>query len=212
MRAAGAVRSGASALSPVAGEAAPAVDPAAVALAAPEPEEAVLGGGCFWCLEAVFQQLRGVEEVTSGYAGGHDPAPTYRSVCDGTTGHAEVVRIRFEPAEIPYRTLLDVFFTIHDPTTPNRQGADIGTQYRSIILYDGSDQESIARQVIREVEEESRWPGKIATEVAPLTTFHPAEAEHVDFYMRNPGQPYCQAVISPKLSRARSAFRSLFRE
>jgi len=212
MRGAGLVPSGVPAMSPVPGEATPAADPEAVVPAGPEPEEAVLGGGCFWCLEAVFQQLRGVEEVTSGYAGGHDPAPTYRSVCAGTTGHAEVVRIRFLPAEIPFQTLLDVFFAIHDPTTPNRQGADIGTQYRSIILYDGPDQKSIARQVIRQVEEEARWPGKIVTEVAPLTTFHPAEDEHVDFYLRNPGQPYCQAVISPKLSRARNAFRSLFRE
>ncbi len=178
--------------------------------AAPE-SQAVLGGGCFWCLEAVFQGLQGVDEVASGYAGGHDPNPNYGTVCAGVTGHAEVVRIRFRPEEISFRTLLDVFFTIHDPTTPDRQGADVGTQYRSIILYDGDEQEAEARLAIRELEEEGRWPDPIVTELRPLEVFHPAEAEHHDYYRRHPDRPYCSVVISPKLQRARARFGHLFR-
>lgn len=174
------------------------------------PRTAVLGGGCFWCLEAVFQRIRGVEAVLSGYAGGDDPAPTYRSVCAGTTGHAEVVRITFRPEALPYRTLLDIFFTIHDPTTPNRQGADRGPQYRSIILFDDADQEREAREVITTVEAEGRWPDPIVTEVARLRAFHPAEPEHWDYYRRNPTQGYCNAVILPKVAKARTAFRDLF--
>jgi len=178
----------------------------------PGPASAVLGGGCFWCLEAVFQDLAGVEEVTSGYAGGHDPSPTYRSVCAGTTGHAEVVRIRFLPGLISFATLLDVFFTIHDPTTPNRQGADIGSQYRSIILHDGEEQERTALDSIRAVAEEERWGGEIVTELAPLGVFHPAEEEHRNYYQRNPQQAYCAVVISPKLAKARARFGPLFRK
>jgi len=173
---------------------------------------AVLGGGCFWCLEAVFQNLRGVEDVKSGYAGGDDPSPTYRSVCAGTTGHAEVVRIRFRPDEISYATLLDIFFTIHDPTTPNRQGADIGTQYRSIILHDDEEQERTALEVIRAIEAEERWTGAVVTELAPLGIFYPAEEEHWNYYQRNPQQAYCAVVISPKLARARARFGPLFRK
>jgi peptide-methionine (S)-S-oxide reductase len=175
-------------------------------------QSAVLGGGCFWCLEAVFQRIRGVEGVTSGYAGGQDPAPTYRAVCTGTTGHAEVVRVTFLPDEVTYRTLLDIFFTIHDPTTPDRQGGDRGPQYRSVILYDSPEQEREAREVIAAVEAEERWPGKIVTEVAPLGAFFPAEEEHWDYYRRNPNQAYCSVVISPKLAKAREAFRDLFRD
>ena len=187
-----------------------ALDPLAVGH--PDPATAVLGGGCFWCLEAVFQDLAGVEEVTSGYAGGHDPSPNYRSVCAGTTGHAEVVRIRFLPDVISYATLLDIFFTIHDPTTLNRQGADIGSQYRSIILHEGEAQERTALDIIRAVEAEERWPGAIVTQVAPLGVFHPAEEEHRNYYQRNPQQPYCAVVISPKLAKARTRFGPLFRK
>jgi len=186
--------------------------PDPLAMGHPGPTTAVLGGGCFWCLEAVFQNLAGVEEVTSGYAGGHDPSPTYRSVCAGSTGHAEVVRIRFLPDEISYATLLDVFFTIHDPTTLNRQGADIGSQYRSIILHEDEAQERTALDIIRAVEAEERWPGEIVTELAPLGVFHPAEEEHRNYYQRNPQQSYCAVVISPKLARARARFGPLFRK
>jgi peptide-methionine (S)-S-oxide reductase len=193
-----------------------AIDPLAeVALDALETpgentESAVLGGGCFWCLEAVFQRIRGVEGVTSGYAGGEHPAPTYRAVCAGNTGHAEVVRITFRPDDLSYRTLLDIFFTIHDPTTPDRQGADRGTQYRSIVLYNSPEQEREARESIAAVEAEGRWPAKIVTEIAPLKTFFPAEEEHWDYSRRNPNQGYCSVVISPKLAKARRAFSELF--
>ncbi|MSR22043.1 MAG: peptide-methionine (S)-S-oxide reductase [Gemmatimonadetes bacterium] len=175
-----------------------------------EPSLAVLGGGCFWCLEAVFQKLKGVEEVTSGYAGGEHPAPTYREVCAGTTGHAEVVRIIFDPGVIPYRTLLEVFFATHDPTTPNRQGADAGPQYRSIILYDGMEQEKIARGVIRDLEADGHWDAPVVTELSALGTFFPAEREHHDYYRRNPSQPYCAIVVSPKVAKARRAFQELY--
>jgi peptide-methionine (S)-S-oxide reductase len=178
---------------------------------------AVLGGGCFWCLEAVFQNLKGVERVESGYAGGQHPSPTYRQVCAGTTGHAEVVRVTFDPETISYRTLLDVFFAIHDPTTLNRQGADMGTQYRSIILYDGPEQdrreqEKTAREVISEIGAEGRWDGPIVTELRALGAFFPAEKEHHDYYRRNPSQPYCAVVISPKVAKARRAFQELYRD
>ena len=139
---------------------------------------AVLGGGCFWCLEAVYQQLRGVEEVTSGYAGGHSPAPTYREVCGGTTGHAEVVRVVFDPEVISYREILEAFFAIHDPTTLNRQGADVGTQYRSVILYEDEEQKKVAEEMVRELEASGRWSNSIVTELAPLREFYPAEREH----------------------------------
>ena len=171
---------------------------------------AVLGGGCFWCLEAVFQRLKGVTAVTSGYAGGDRPEPTYRLVCSGGTGHAEVVRISFDPSEISFRALLDVFFTIHDPTTPNQQGADVGTQYRSIILYADSEQRRIAEDVVRELESGGRWPDPMVTEVEPLRVFYPSEPEHRDYYRRNTEQPYCQVVISPKLAKARTSLEHLF--
>ncbi len=145
-------------------------------------ETAVLGGGCFWCLEAVFQGLKGVKVVTSGYAGGHHPSPTYRLVCGGNTGHAEVVRVVFDPDVVSFRTLLDVFFTIHDPTTKDRQGADVGPQYRSIILHADADQQRTAQEVIESLGAEGRWSRPIVTEVAPLGEFHPAEHEHDDYY------------------------------
>jgi peptide-methionine (S)-S-oxide reductase len=166
-------------------------------------ELATLGGGCFWCLEAVFTELRGVEKVVSGYAGGHDPNPTYKAVCSGTTGHAEVVQVRFDPAVISFRELLEIFFTIHDPTTLNRQGADVGTQYRSAIFYHSAEQKETAEQVIREITEAKLWDEPIVTEVAPLAEFYPAEEYHQDYFNRNPYQPYCQVVIAPKVAKFR---------
>lgn len=168
--------------------------------------EATLGGGCFWCLEAPFQSLAGVHEVTPGYAGGHRPNPTYEQVCSGATGHAEVVRIRFDPEVIGYRDLLDVFFTIHDPTTKDRQGHDIGPQYRSIILYHDEDQRAAAEQAVREWDEQGAWGAPIVTELQPLEAFYPAESYHHDYYRRHEGQPYCQLVIRPKLDKVRSTF------
>lgn len=168
---------------------------------------AVLGGGCFWCLEAVFQEVKGVREVRSGYAGGHRENPTYKEVCAGTTGHAEVVRVTWDPSVVGYRDLLQVFFTIHDPTTRDRQGADVGPQYRSIILYGDEEQEAAARSVVEELEASGPWDDPIVTELQPLGRFWPAEAGHDDYYRRNRYQPYCQVVISPKLAKFRERFR-----
>ncbi|MDH3455545.1 MAG: peptide-methionine (S)-S-oxide reductase MsrA [Gemmatimonadota bacterium] len=169
------------------------------------PQVATLAGGCFWCLEAVFDQLRGVERVQSGYAGGQVPNPSYELVCTGTTGHAEVVQVTFDPAEITFRELLEVFFTIHDPTTPNRQGGDVGTQYRSAIYHHSPEQEEAAKAVIAELERDKVWTG-IVTEVAPLDVFYPAEAYHNDYFARNTNQPYCQAVIAPKVAKLRKTY------
>ena len=169
-------------------------------------ETAVLAGGCFWCLEAVYELLRGVEDVGSGYAGGHVANPSYEAVCSGTTGHAEVVRVRFNPNEISYRDLLNVFFTIHDPTTLNRQGADVGTQYRSAIYYDSPEQRETAEAVVAELTEQHLWDAPIVTEVTALDVFYPAEEYHREYYRRNEYQPYCQIVIAPKVAKARSAF------
>jgi peptide-methionine (S)-S-oxide reductase len=166
-------------------------------------EIATLGGGCFWCLEAAFEQLAGVLSVESGYAGGAIPDPTYEQVCSGTTGHAEVVRITYDPSRIGFRDLLDVFFTIHDPTTLNRQGADVGTQYRSVVFHHDSDQRAAAEEAIREVEESGAWSGPVVTELSPAPDFFPAEAYHREYYRRNSGQPYCQFVIAPKLAKLR---------
>jgi len=167
---------------------------------------ATFGGGCFWCLEAVFQELRGVEKVVSGYAGGRVKNPTYREVCSGLTGHAEVVQLTFNPEEVSYRSLLEVFFAIHDPTTLNRQGADVGTQYRSIILCHDESQEQVAREVIEELIEQGGYPGPIVTEVVPLKVFYPAEDYHQNYYRDNQSQPYCQFVVAPKLSKFQSLF------
>jgi peptide-methionine (S)-S-oxide reductase len=169
-------------------------------------ELATLAGGCFWCLEAVYKELRGVERVVSGYAGGHVERPTYREVCDGTTGHAEVVQITFDPALVSYRELLEVFFTIHDPTTPNRQGADVGTQYRSAVFYHTPEQRETAEQVIAEMEAARVWDSPIVTEVSPLAEFYPAEDYHQDYFEKNPSQPYCRAVVEPKVSKFRRLF------
>jgi peptide-methionine (S)-S-oxide reductase len=169
-------------------------------------EFATLGGGCFWCLEAVFQDLQGVQGVRSGYSGGSVPDPTYEEVCRGTTGHAEVVQVEFDPSVTPYREILQVFFAIHDPSTLHRQGADVGTQYRSAVFFHSPTQEEMAMEVIRELDAESLWAGPIVTEVVPLERFFPAEEYHGDYFRRNPQQPYCQAVIHPKIAKFRSRF------
>ena len=169
-------------------------------------EIATLGGGCFWCLEAVYDELRGVEDVVSGYAGGAVANPSYAQVSGGRTGHAEVVQVTFDPQVISYKELLEVFFTIHDPTTPNRQGYDIGPQYRSIILYHSPEQRAVAEQTIAELEAAKVWDAPIVTELEPLTTFYPAEAYHQEYYRRNPEQAYCQAVVAPKVAKARQQF------
>lgn len=166
-------------------------------------DHATLGGGCFWCLEAVFQHLRGVESVVSGYAGGHVADPTYEEVCRGTTGHAEVVDVTFNPCVLDYRDLLRVFFTIHDPTTLNRQGADVGTQYRSVVFTRSREQDMVAREVIQELADAKTFDQPIVTEVAALNTFYPAEAYHQHYFERNPSQPYCQVVVAPKVAKFR---------
>jgi len=168
-------------------------------------EKATLAGGCFWCLEAAFQQLDGVVDVVSGYTGGHVPNPTYEQVCTGTTGHVEAVQITFDPRVISFEELLEVFWTIHDPTTLNRQGADVGTQYRSAIFYHNEDQRKIALRSIREVAE-PLWKKKIVTEVAPLDTFYRAEDYHQEYYFNNKQAPYCRIVIDPKLEKLRKKF------
>ena len=173
-----------------------------------ERQLATLAGGCFWCLEAIYQELRGVDSVQSGYAGGAMPNPTYEQVCSGTTGHAEVVQITFDPAAVSYRELLQIFFTIHDPTTLNRQGADVGTQYRSAIFYHTPEQKTVAEEVIGEIETANLWDAPIVTELVPLTQFYPAEAYHDDYYRRNPGQGYCTVVIAPKLAKFRKQYLS----
>lgn len=167
---------------------------------------ATLAGGCFWCLEAAFLRVRGIQRVESGYSGGHVDNPGYRAVCTGQTGHAEVVQIDFDPAQISYRELLEMFFAIHDPTTLNRQGADVGTQYRSAIFYHDEAQKQEAERVIAELSEQQIWGAPIVTEVVPLEKFYPAEDYHREYYDRNPEQGYCQAVISPKLSKLRQKF------
>lgn len=171
-------------------------------------ETATLGGGCFWCLEAVFDDLRGVESVVSGYAGGHVPSPSYEQVCAGSTGHAEVVQVTFDPAEVSFRDILDVFFTIHDPTTPNRQGGDVGTQYRSAVFYHDDEQKRTAEQAIRDLEAEGVWENPIVTQVVPLTEFYPAEDYHQEYFARNPRAGYCQVVIAPKVSKFRKQYLS----
>lgn len=175
--------------------------------AQPAPlEVATLGGGCFWCLEAVYVELNGVERVVSGYAGGRVANPSYAQVCSGATGHAEVVQIAFDPRVITYQDLLDVFFTIHDPTTLNRQGHDVGTQYRSIVLYHSLEQREVAERTIARLNAAGIWDAPIVTEVQPLTEFYPAEEYHQRYYEHNPEQPYCQVVVAPKVAKARQQF------
>jgi peptide-methionine (S)-S-oxide reductase len=169
-------------------------------------EIATLGGGCFWCLEAAFKELRGVNAVMSGYAGGKVPNPTYQAVCGGDTGHAEVVQVKFDPAQISYADLLRVFFTIHDPTTLNRQGNDVGTQYRSIILTHSDAQKADALAVMKELSDAKVWDNKLVTQVEPLTAFYEAEEEHHDYFARNPWSGYCQVVVAPKVVKVRKQF------
>nr|WP_272505732.1 peptide-methionine (S)-S-oxide reductase MsrA [Salinibacter ruber] len=164
---------------------------------------ATLGGGCFWCLEAVYEEVDGVTEIVSGYAGGHVQAPSYRQVCSGTTGHAEVVQLTYDPSVIAYRDLLEIFFTIHNPTTKDQEGADVGPQYRSIILHHDDEQREIAEGLIERLEANGVFGDPIVTEVEPLDTFYEAEDKHQDYYERNPAQPYCQSVISPKVAKLR---------
>ena len=168
---------------------------------------ATLGGGCFWCIEAVFDELKGVDKVESGYAGGTVKHPSYRDVCSGKTGHAEVTQITFDPKVISYKELLEIFFTVHDPTTLNRQGADIGTQYRSVIFYHDDEQKKIAERVIAETNAAKIWDRTIVTEVTPFTEFYKAEGYHQDYYVNNPGQPYCQVIIAPKVVKFRKKFK-----
>jgi peptide-methionine (S)-S-oxide reductase len=169
-------------------------------------KQATLGGGCFWCLEAVYQEVPGVTSIVSGYAGGHVPDPTYEAVCSGTTGHAEVVQLEFDPSVVSYRQILEIFFAIHDPTTKDRQGNDHGPQYRSAIFYHDEGQREAATDLINELAREGAFPGTIVTEVAPLDRFYPADRYHQDYYRRNPAQPYCAFVISPKLAKYRKRF------
>lgn len=169
-------------------------------------ETATLAAGCFWCVEAVFDDLRGVEDVVSGYSGGHTKNPTYQQVCSETTGHAEVVQIRFDPAELSYADLLRVFFTVHDPTTLNRQGGDVGTSYRSAIFYHSAEQRQTAEQIIAEITAEGLYDDPLVTEVTAFDQFWPAEDYHQEYFLNNPDQPYCAAVVAPKVAKFRRKF------
>ena len=172
-------------------------------------EIATLGGGCFWCLEAVYQELQGVEKIESGYSGGELIAPSYEQICEGDTGHAEVVRIYFDPAVVSYREILEIFFTIHDPTTPNRQGNDVGSQYRSVIYTHSAEQMAMARQVIAEMA--GVWDAPIVTELAEAPVFYPAEAYHQDYFVNHPLQSYCAFVVAPKVAKFRKIFTNKLR-
>ncbi len=172
---------------------------------------ATLAGGCFWCIEAVFENMRGVSKVESGFAGGVMLNPTYRQVCSGESGHAEVIQVTFDPSIVSYEELLLVFFTVHDPTTRNRQGADVGTQYRSAVFYHDAAQKAIAEQVIARLTAERLWPNPIVTEVAPFDAFYKAEAYHQQYYRNNASKPYCQIVIAPKVTKFRKAYGYLLK-
>lgn len=173
--------------------------------------QATLGGGCFWCVESAFLQVKGISNVQSGYTGGHTENPTYEQVCSGETGHAEVAQLTYDPEQISYRQILEIFFTLHDPTQVNRQGNDIGTQYRTSIFYHDDEQKREAEQIIAELESEGAFADPIVTEVSPLKVFYPAEDYHTNYFNRNPENPYCQAVISPKLAKFRKTFAGLLR-
>lgn len=171
-----------------------------------EPQQTTLGGGCFWCLEAVYQELRGVESVVSGYSGGQVINPTYEQVCSKTTGHAEVVQLKFDPQVISYKEILEVFFTIHDPTTPNRQGNDVGPQYRSVIFYHDEAQKQTAKEVMAHFEQEKLWNAPIVTQLVPLEVFYPAEAYHQNYFRTHPNTGYCAAIIQPKVAKFRKKY------
>lgn len=173
--------------------------------------KATFAGGCFWCTEAVYAQLRGVKSVTSGYIGGSVPNPTYEQVCGKKTGHAEAIEIVYDPAQVSYEKLLEVFFTAHDPTTKDRQGHDVGPQYRSAVFYHDAEQKRIAEGVIRRLDEQRVFPGPIVTEVVEATTFYPAEGYHQDYFAKNPADRYCNAVALPKMEKVRKAFKDLIK-
>ena len=175
-------------------------------------QTATLAGGCFWCLEAVYDEIKGVQGVESGYAGGHMDNPTYRAVCNGDTGHAEVVQVHFDPNVVSYRDLLNVFFAIHDPTTLNRQGADTGTQYRSAIFYHDDEQKNVAEELIKELGAQKIWDKPLVTEVTKLDKFYMAEDYHQEYFANNPYQPYCMAVVSPKVSKFRKHFIEMLKK
>jgi peptide-methionine (S)-S-oxide reductase len=175
-------------------------------------QTATLAGGCFWCLEAVYDELKGVHSVESGYAGGHVDNPSYREVCSGTTGHAEVVQVHFDPNVVSYRDLLNVFFAIHDPTTLNRQGADIGTQYRSAIFSHDDEQKKVAEALIKDLNAQQIWDRPIVTEVTKFDKFYMAEDYHQEYFARNPYQPYCMAVVAPKVSKFRKHFLEMLKK
>lgn len=177
-----------------------------------ELKMATLGGGCFWCLEPVYEELQGVKEVVVGYAGGEHPAPDYKLICTGTTGHAEVVQVTYDPQLVSYNEILEIFFSVHDPTTPNRQGADVGTQYRSIILYHDEDQKLAAEALIKSLNDQEIWKNPIVTQIAPLETFFPAEDYHQGYYRKNPGQGYCMMVVAPKLKKFRQKYAERLKE
>lgn len=177
-------------------------------MAAAGKEVATLAGGCFWCLEAVFEQVRGVENVVSGYAGGAVRNPSYDAVCSGETGHAEVVQVTFDPKVVSYRELLEIFFTIHDPTTVNRQGGDVGTQYRSAIFFHNAEQRKTAEATLKDLESQELWDGKFVTQIAPIDEFYAAEAYHQQYFAKNPYQPYCRAVVAPKVAKFRTKWAS----
>jgi len=175
----------------------------------PKLAKATLAGGCFWCTEAVYAELKGVKSVTSGYIGGAMPNPTYKAVCTGQTGHAEAIEVEYDPAVVPFEKLLEVFFATHDPTTLNRQGADVGTQYRSSIFVHDDEQRRVAQEVITKLNQARIFPGPIVTQIEPATVFYPAEDYHQDYFANNPFQPYCQAVAAPKVEKVRKVFKDL---
>jgi peptide-methionine (S)-S-oxide reductase len=175
-------------------------------------EVVTLGGGCFWCIEAIFDELKGVEEVESGYSGGQVENPTYKEVCTGTTGHAEVVQVTFDPEVIPLKDILKVFFTVHDPTTMNRQGPDVGPQYRSAVFYRNQEQQTTVEKVIQEIEEEKLWDSPIVTEVTPFEAFFKAEDYHQEYYKLNGKQPYCRLVIAPKIAKFRKEYKERLKQ
>jgi len=177
-----------------------------------EKQIATLAGGCFWCLEAVFDELKGAESVKSGYSGGHVPNPTYKQVCNETTGHAEAVQITFDPSVISYADLLRVFFAIHDPTTLNRQGNDVGTSYRSVIFYHDDEQKKAAEAIIKEIGDAKLWSNPIVTEVTKCNAFYPAEDYHQEYYVNNANQPYCKVVVAPKVAKFRKQFVDRLKE
>ncbi|KAA0244028.1 MAG: peptide-methionine (S)-S-oxide reductase [Candidatus Brocadia sp. AMX2] len=172
-----------------------------------EKEVVTLGGGCFWCIESIFEELEGVEQAESGYSGGWVDDPTYQQVCTGKTGHAEVVQVTFDPKVISLKEILKIFFTVHDPTTLNRQGPDVGTQYRSVIFYRSNEQKAVAEQVIQEIQTEKLWSDPIVTEIVPFKVFYKAEDFHQEYYKLNPGQAYCRFIIAPKVKKFREHYR-----